>query len=90
LVGDVVYDVVLDAPLYKVELRDSRVNLDSVRVWNLVLKLFGSAKRVKQLFTVAIETRLVRAVDQERFAVVGLVRQVLLLGVVRDEPLKVS
>jgi hypothetical protein len=90
LVGDVVYDVVLDAPLYKVELRDSRVNLDSVRVWNLVLKLFGSAKRVKQLFTVAIETRLVRAVDQERFAVVGLVRQVLLLGVVRDEPLEVS
>jgi hypothetical protein len=90
LVGDVVYDVVLDAPLYKVELCDSRVNLDSVRVWNLVLKLFGSAKRVKQLFTVTIETRLVRTVDQERFAVASLVRQVLLLGVIGDEPLKVS
>jgi hypothetical protein len=86
--GDVVYDVVLYAPLYKVQLRDSRLNLGALGVWNLVLKLFRSTKRVKEFFAVAVEARLVRAVNAERLAVGHRVRQVALLRIVRDEPLQ--
>ena len=77
----------LYAPLYKVELRHSRLNLGS-RVWNLVLKLFGPAKRVEELLAVSVEARLVRAVDGKRLAVGGLVREILLLRVVGYEPLE--
>jgi hypothetical protein len=80
----------LNAPLYKVELRDGCLNLCAFGVWNFVLKLFRSTKRIEKFFAVPIEARLVRAVNGKRLAVRSRVREVLLLRVIGNEPLKLS
>jgi hypothetical protein len=84
--GDVVYYVVLYAPLYKVQLRDSGLNRDTLCVGYLVLKLFGPAKGVKELLAVPIKTRLVCAVNRKRLSVVHRVRQIFLFRVIGYEP----
>jgi hypothetical protein len=82
-------DVILYTPLDEIQLRHGRLNF-LICSRNGVRNLLRATEGVEQLFTIAQERTLVRGVDGEDFAVVRLVRGVIFLGVVRDEPLQVS
>jgi hypothetical protein len=77
----VLYDAVRDAPANKVELGNSRG--ESVKVYPA-----RAAKRVEQLLGVAVKARLVGHVDRKYLTVGRSVRHVLVLRVVRYEPLE--
>jgi hypothetical protein len=81
LLPEILDDAVRDAPTDEVELGDRRhetLELDTGR----------PAEWVEELLRVTVQARLVRDVDREDLAVRGGVRHVLILRVVRDEPLE--
>ena len=79
----VFYYAILDTPFQEIELRTRRSE-------PMELDAFRSAKRVKELFTVSVQTRLVGHVDREHLAGRGGVRHVVRLGVIRDEPFELA
>lgn len=58
--------------------------------WNRIRKLLRSTKGVKKFFAVSIQARLVRTVNGEQLPILGRVRCMIFLRVVRDEPFEVS
>lgn len=76
---EIINDAIHDAPLDEVELCDGRhktLEFDAGR----------ATKGVEELLRVSIQTRLVRHVHREHFAVGRRVCDVLILGVISDEP----
>jgi hypothetical protein len=55
----------------------------------LKLNPFRATKRIEQFFRIAIQARFVRNVNRERPAGRGLIRYVLLFGIVGHEPFEV-
>jgi len=74
-------DAVLDAPPQKVELGARRCE-------PLEIDALSTAKRIKELLTVAVQTRLVGDVDCEHLPGRGGVRHVIVLGVIGHKPLE--
>jgi len=77
----IAYDAVGYAPLDEVQLGDGgreALELDASR----------PAERIEELLGVAVQTRLVRDVDCEHLAVRGRISHVLILRIVRHEPLQ--
>jgi hypothetical protein len=79
----VIYDAIRDAPANKVELGNSRGK--AVKVYPA-----RAAERVEQLFRVAVKARLVGHVDRKYLPIGRVVRHVLVLRVVRNEPLELA
>jgi len=79
----VIYDAIRDAPANKVELGNSRGK--AVKVYPA-----RAAERVEQLFRVAVKARLVGHVDRKYLTIGCVVRHVLVLRVVRNEPLELA
>jgi hypothetical protein len=79
----VFYDTVLNAPLQKVQLGARRRE-------PLKIHALCSAKRIKKLFGVAVQARLVGYMDREHLTGRRGVRDVVRFGVVRHEPLEFS
>lgn len=81
LLFEIFYDAVLDAPPQKVELGAGR--REPLEIYAL-----GATKRIEELLTVAIQTRLVGYVDREHLSGRSCIRHVIVLGVVGHKPLE--
>jgi hypothetical protein len=77
----VLYDAVLDTPFQKVELGTSGCE-------PLELHALRTAKRVKELFAVTVQARLVGYVDREHLPGRGGVRHVVCFRIVGHKPLE--
>ena len=87
--GYIVNDVILDTPFDEIQLCQRRLNF--VRCpRNRICKLLCPTERVKQLLTVPIETRFVGTMDGKQLSIPRLIGNIILLCVVRDEPLQIS
>ena len=77
---NIINNIILDAPLYKIELCDCRSDI-------IELYTLRAAKWVKQLFTVTIKATLICHVYCECFSILPSVTYLLLLTMVCNEPL---
>jgi hypothetical protein len=76
-------DSIRDGPSQKVQ-------LGARRRQTLELDALGPAKRIKKLFTVPVQTRLVRDVHRKELPIGRRQRHVVVLRVVGHEPLELS
>jgi len=76
-------DTILYDPFEKIELGDSC--RDAVKC-----NALGSTKWIKELLGIPVEARLVRDVDRKHLAVRADIGHVLILRIIRDEPLNLA
>jgi hypothetical protein len=89
IIRNIVKDVILDTPFDEIQLRQSR--LDFMRCsWNYIGKLLRPTEWVKKLLTVTIQTRFIGTMNCKQFTITRLIRDMILLRIVGDEPFQIT
>ena len=89
MILDVVINLIFNNPFDEVQLCQGRMNFMRC-TGNCVRKLLRSTKWIKEFLRVPIQTGFVRVVYSKDLTITRLVGCMVLLRVIRNEPLKIS